>query len=239
MTDRKAARWPAALIVIVTIACLAGGSVLLVSGAMSHPPAAASLPVSQFAVRPGALGTLPPLRPGPITVTGAMPGRPGTRCSIAVTRSRLVIPSLCVSGPIVLTEMQRDGALVIPRDVREIAMWDGGAQLSGPAGRLVRLGTTLLAGHVDYAGQGDGTLFDLYQVQPGAVVYTSDASGHVARWRVTSLIVAVKSHLPSWVFAGPAGARKLVIVTCGGPVDYVQGHGYSYADNVIATAIPG
>jgi hypothetical protein len=29
-----------------------------------------------------------------------------------------------------------------------------------------------------------------------------------------------------------------VIVTCGGPVDYVQGYGYSYRDNVIAAAVP-
>jgi hypothetical protein len=38
--------------------------------------------------------------------------------------------------------------------------------------------------------------------------------------------------------AGPTGLRKLVIVTCGGPVQYVPGYGYSYLDNVIATAVP-
>jgi hypothetical protein len=40
------------------------------------------------------------------------------------------------------------------------------------------------------------------------------------------------------VFAGPAGARRLVIVTCGGPVEYSRGTGYSYEDNVIAVAVP-
>jgi hypothetical protein len=29
-----------------------------------------------------------------------------------------------------------------------------------------------------------------------------------------------------------------VLVTCGGPVDYVAGYGYSYRDNVIVTAVP-
>ncbi|WP_051450157.1 class F sortase [Actinospica robiniae] len=111
-------------------------------------------------------------------------------------------------------------------------------QLSGPNGRPPNQGTTLLAGHVDYTGQGTGTLYDLYRVQPGTLVYASDASGHVPRWRVTGLTVVSKTELPSWVFAGTAGPRKLVIVTCGGPVDYVPGYGNTYRDNVIATAVP-
>jgi hypothetical protein len=30
----------------------------------------------------------------------------------------------------------------------------------------------------------------------------------------------------------------LVMVTCGGPLDYIQGYGYSYRYNVIAVAVP-
>jgi hypothetical protein len=117
-------------------------------------------------------------------------------------------------------------------------MWNHGAQLYGPGGKPLKKGTTLLAGHINYFGQGTGTLYNLYEVQPGAIVYASDASGYLTRWHVTRLAVVLKSELPSWVFAGTAGPRKLVIVTCGGPVQYTRGYGYSYRDNVIAVAVP-
>jgi hypothetical protein len=225
-------------LVAVVIACLAGGTALIISGSSSHRPRAAPLPVKQFAIKPSTLGGLPPLRQGRVIVTGADPGWPGKPCRVPVIRSHLVIGSLCINAPILPVYQRPNGSLVIPYDVHEIGMWDGGAQLTSPDGKPLRQGATLLVGHVDYAGQGNGTLYDLYQVQPGAIVYASDASGHVTRWRVTSLTVVLKSELPSWVFAGQTGPRKLVIVTCGGPVDYVQGYGYSYRDNVIAVAVP-
>lgn len=225
---------PVPVIALAVIACLAGGTALIVSGARSDPPGAAPLPVRGFTAGPGVIGRLPPLKQGRSTTTG----RPGGPCPGLVTRSRLVIRSLCIDSAVVPVYRQPGGALVIPPNVREVGMWTGGAPLSGPGGKPVKQGTTLLAGHVDYAGQGNGALYRLYQVQPGATVYTSGSSGHLTRWQVTSLTVVAKSELPSWVFAGPAGPRKLVIVTCGGPVDYIQGYGYSYRDNVIATAVP-
>ena len=234
----RAASWRFMALVAVVIACLAGGTALIISGSSSHRPRAAPLPVKQFAIKPSTLGGLPPLRQGRVIVTGADPGWPGKPCRVPVIRSHLVIGSLCINAPILPVYQRPNGSLVIPYDVHEIGMWDGGAQLTSPDGKPLRQGATLLVGHVDYAGQGNGTLYDLYQVQPGAIVYASDASGHVTRWRVTSLTVVLKSELPSWVFAGRTGPRKLVIVTCGGPADYVHGYGYSYRDNVIAAAVP-
>lgn len=221
------------LFALAVAAALLGGAALIVTGSRSHPPQAAPLPTRQFALDPGALGKPPP-GPGGIGADG----RPGESCSTPVTRSHLVIASVCVDGLIVPTYQQADGALAIPHDVHEIGMWHGGAQLSGPGGAPLNQGTTLLAGHVDYLGQGPGSLYNLYLVQPGAPVYTSDAAGHITRWRVTSLAVVLKSELPSWVFAGRSGPRKLVIVTCGGPVEYIPRHGNAFRDNVIATAVP-
>lgn len=235
---RKATWWHMPLFAVAVAACLAGGAVLIVDGSRSQPPKAAPLPVAQFAIAPGMLGKLPPLRQARVTVSGVVLGRPGERCRISIARSRLAIPSLCINGPVVPTYQQRGGALVIPDNVHEVAMWNGGAQLSGPAGKPLRKGTTLLAGHVDYYGQGNGTLYNLYRIQPGAVVYASDASGHVTRWRVTRLVVVLKSQMPLWAFAGTTGPRRLVMVTCGGPLDYIRGYGYSYRDNVIAVAVP-
>jgi hypothetical protein len=226
---------PVPVIALAVITCLVGGTVLIVSGARLNPPGAAPLPVRGFTAGPGVIGKLPPLNQGRSTTTGG----PGGPCRVPVTRSRLVIGSLSINSPVVPADRQPGGALTIPSDVREVGMWTGGAPLSGPGGKPVKQGTTLLTGHVDYAGQGNGALYRLYQVQPGATVCTSGSSGPLTRWQVTSLTVVAKSELPAWVFAGPAGPRKLVIVTCGGPVDYIQGYGYSYRDNVIAAAVPG
>jgi len=59
-------------------------------------------------------------------------------------------------------------------------------------------GTTLLAGHVNDVAQGNGTLHDLYKVEPGALVYVADPAGAVTRWRVVGLDVAVKAAPGSW-----------------------------------------
>jgi Sortase domain len=227
------------LFTLAVIAALAAGTMLIVSGAQSHAPPAAPLPARQFAIDPGALGPLPPLKRGGSGITDTTgTGWSGKPCTVPVTSAHLVIGSVCVDGPIVPTYQRSDGALVIPSDVHDVGMWDGGAQLSGPDGKPLNQGTTLLAGHVDYVGQGAGALYNLYLVKPGAIVYTADAAGRVTRWRVTGLAVVQKSELPSWVFAGPTGPRRLVIVTCGGPVQYSAQYGNSYLDNVIATAVP-
>jgi hypothetical protein len=228
--------WRARIFAAGVIGALVGGSALIISGVRPHPPSAAPLPARQFAIDPGALGALPPLKQGTLTITDA--GSDGKPCSIPVTKSHLVIASLCVNGAIVPTYQQSDGALAIPYDVHQVGIWNGGAQLSSPAGQPVSHGTTLMAGHVDYFGQGAGALYNLYRAEPGAIVYAADAAGHVTRWRVTGLTVVLKSQLPSWVFAGTAGPRRLVIVTCGGPVEYSPQYGNSYRDNVIATAVP-
>jgi len=77
--------------------------------------------------------------------------------------------------------------------------------------------TTLLARHVNDVAQDNGTLHDLYKVEPGALVYVADPAGAVTRWRVVGLDVAVKAALPKWMLAGPEGPRKLALVTRGGP----------------------
>jgi hypothetical protein len=158
------ARWLLPLFAFMVVTCLVGGTMLIISGAMSDPPRAAPLPARQFAIKPGAFSRLPPLKHGTITATGWS----GKSCSIPVTRSHLVIASLCINAPVVPAYQQRDGTLMIPPDVHEIGMWNGGAQLSGPGGTPLQQGTTLLAGHVDYAGQGIGALYNLYQATPTA-----------------------------------------------------------------------
>ncbi len=103
-----------------------------------------------------------------------------------------------MNGPIVTTFTTPEGALIIPQDVRKIGLWDKGAPIMGTDQQPQPGGTTLLAGHVDDVAQGNGTLHDLYKVEPGALVYVADPAGAVTRWRVVGWDVVVKAAPGLW-----------------------------------------
>jgi hypothetical protein len=140
-----------------------------------------------------------------------------------VVADHLVIPSLHVDA-LVRTTSIVDHELVIPGDVHDVGEW----------GRKVNAGTTILAGHVNWVGQGLGALGGLANIPPGATVYLSNRAGVVSVWSVVSLRAVSKLDLPETLFAS-GGARRLVLVTCGGAFDAAT---HQYADNVLATAVP-
>ncbi len=217
---------------LTSLAVLVMGVLIVVHARHTTAPAAAPLPERGFSVTAGSLPALTAQVPaGSSSVAGPGP------CSLTLGESRVVAPSLCVDGPIVPTDLEPDGALAIPHDVHTVGWWDKGAGLS-TTGRGNTTGTTLLAGHVDYLGQGDGALYRLSRITPGAVLYTTDRAGTVTRWRAVSLRVVIKSELPADLFTGRSGPRRLIVVTCGGPIEHLPGYGNSYRDNVIVTAVP-
>jgi len=221
------------LLTFVAILVLFGGGAYLVftTKPTSHRPASGPMPAVTF--------TAPKTAPVKKTATvvtvhvGELAPMTGTMtdqaCDPKLKPMTLVIPALCIQGSLVSTNL-RAGSLEIPADVHRIGTW--GATLRSPTG------TTLMAGHVNYVGQGNGALYDLAQVQPGMMVYATGASGDVTVWKIAGLAVAVKPHVPLWVFSGDNGPRRLAIVTCGGPLSYVKGWGWNYQDNIIATALP-
>ncbi|WP_258957007.1 class F sortase [Rhodococcus globerulus] len=137
----------------------------------------------------------------------------------------LSLDPLGVQAPIVDASVI-DGALTPPDDVSEVGIWLDGAPLDS------QTGTTLIAGHVNLAGQGNGALFDLGTVEPGQEIRTSDAAGNSTRWRVTAVVSRAKADgIEESVLAGPDGPRKLAVVTCGGELEFSDGVG-NYQDNV-------
>jgi hypothetical protein len=211
--------------VVLLGAAITVASVMLIVDGNRHSEAhAAPLPTRQFsnapAAPPGQPASDPPPDGGPATTYGSP--------------NHLYIRSLHVAAPLV-DEALSGGSLTIPGDVHRVGRWVGGAALDG------KQGTVLLAGHVNYGDQGNGALYSLYSVQPGAVVVTTDAHSHPSSWRVTGLQVIDKANLSDSVFA-PTGPRRLLVVTCGGPLITVTAadgsHYRTYRDNVVATAVP-
>jgi len=139
------------------------------------------------------------------------------------------IPALGVSAPI-LSESPVNGALTIPPDVHNVG-WDEQTPTPG------RPGVALLAGHVNWVGQGEGALGAIGQLVPGDTV-TINWQGHKTTWRVASKpVLSSNTVAHPWLFSNQ-GSPRLALVTCGGPFKEIPGVGGSYADNVIVQAVP-
>ena len=201
-------------LLVLLLATAGVGGLLLWRGLHPDPPPAAPLPAYPFDRRAAA-------------TSGATPAA-GSVSVPAYGPARLGIPSLRIDAPVVPEPATTRGDLVIPGDPGTVGRWRGGADLAAT------VGTTLLAGHVNVAGEGLGALSELHRVEPGALVVTTDAGGAARYWRVEALLVRAKNDLPPFPQDGP---RQLAIVTCGGPLEHAPG-GNTYRDNVIALAAP-
>lgn len=137
----------------------------------------------------------------------------------------LALGGIGVAAPIVDASVI-NGVLTPPSLVSMVGIWLDGAALDAAEG------TTLLAGHVNLVGQGNGALFNLALMKPGDLVHTSDAQGRMTAWRVTAVVDRPKADgIEESVLDGPVGPRRLAVVTCGGDLTYANGVG-NYEDNV-------
>ncbi|HEY4377584.1 MAG TPA: class F sortase, partial [Acidimicrobiales bacterium] len=138
---------------------------------------------------------------GPASPPSSPPAVGGPAAATAPAAPRLMIPSLHVTAS--LDPERIDGhQLSIPGDVRRVGWWTGGATLDA------RLGTVLVAGHVNDLRQGRGALWNLAHVDPGAPVFTVDRHGHTRAWRVASVVAVAKAALPQSIFT-PTGPARL------------------------------
>jgi hypothetical protein len=167
-----------------------------------------------------------PLPDSTVTVVGSVPA-PATTHS---TPSTVTVPSINQHDvPVVAATVDGDH-ISPPRDVHMAGIWTGGASLDAIAG------TTTLVGHVNYVRQGDGAFHDLSFVQVGSPITTVDATSSATAWIVTAVTATPQAAgVDPAAVAGPAGPRRLVLVTCGGQYDRTL---HSYSNNVYVWANP-
>lgn len=148
--------------------------------------------------------------------------------------ARLRIPALGVNAPIVATGAV-NGSMVIPADVHQVGWYDG---IDAPGGSGVapapgQSGVAILAGHVNWVGQGPGALKNIGTLESGDSIDVTGTNGRLTHWVVAKKpTVSSKTQLPPELFSN-SGAARLALVTCGGPFDSSTGN---YADNVIVWA---
>jgi len=225
--DGTGRRWGPLAAALPVALLLAGGA--LTAGELLGPdggPHAQPLPAHVFSIDPAAARTLP----GPPPLVRPQPGSIQAACArLPASRPQVAIPSLCIYAPLVPVRVE-GGALVIPADVHL-----AGLDVQSAALRA-RHGTIIIAGHVDNASQGDGTFYFLYQIKPGALITVTGPGHATTAWRAYKTAVTAKTALPPgiWSLAGP---RRLVLVTCGGPLEHTRA-GNAYRDNVLIYATP-
>lgn len=241
--DRRPGRKAWLVVALIAAAVVLAGAIILIRLGTKSPQAA-PLPPAEFTVpsaapsagpsaeptvAPGPLPTLASVIPteSPRTAAPAVPdqSKPRPQTPGPLTVRELAVPAVGIDATVVGGAISA-GELQVPRDVAQVAQWDGSAALSSASG------TVLVAGHVDNVNQGQGAMWPLHLVRPGDAVYLTD-NAVVTRWRIVSLQVIEKSKLPQQLFVGDHGDRKLALVTCGGDI-----HDGNYDSNVIAIAVP-
>jgi sortase (surface protein transpeptidase) len=138
----------------------------------------------------------------------------------------LAIPAIGVSARVVPEGLGPDGTLVIPPPA-QVGWYD-----RGPAPG--QSGTTVLAGHIDDDGV-PGALLRLNDVQLGAAVRVTTASGRVAAYNVTRRQLLPQQELAYSGLLSQQGAPALVLVSCGGAYDAAT---HLYLDNIVVVAEP-
>lgn len=220
------------VVVVLLMVAVASGAALFLSGVQEAEQADAPAPMPE---QPFSMGSRTPLVDGVVSLPAG--GVLSNEVQIIespipdpLPANTVAVADLDVVASIVTTDIV-DNELVIPDDVRQVARYSGGAK-PGDA-----TGTVLLAGHVNSRKMGRGALYPLYRIKAGTIITVADENGVPHRYGVVGLITTGKDTLPDDLFS-TEGQPRLVLVTCGGPLERTASGDNSYRDNVIVTALP-
>lgn len=226
--------------VLLLVVCLAVAVAVPVAWVLTRPSADAGVPVTTIgAPSPTASGVAPTASGAAGTASGAAPTtRLPTLTAHPATPGgdrrdpppvRLVVPSAGIDASVTPVGVDANGAMVVPKEVREVGWYRYGSAPGSAQGAAV------IAGHVDAREQGTGALFALRTVEVGDRVSVTVAGGRTLTYRVEAKQTIVKQRLPVERLFARDGAPRLVLITCGGPFLADLG---SYRDNLVVVAVP-
>jgi len=95
-----------------------------------------------------------------------------------------------------------------------------------------RAGNVVLVGHVD-TYLGPAVFYDLYLLRPGDRIEVRLSSHRYARYTVRSIREMSKADFPTTEVFSDTHAKRLWLITCGGPFDYATRH---YTENIVVSA---
>lgn len=143
---------------------------------------------------------------------------------------RVQIPAIGVDSPLVGLGLRADGTMQVPA-AGFPAGWFTGAPTPG------ELGPSIIAGHVDWAGE-PGVFYRLRDLAEGDQVTVQRTDGSVAVFLVTRVEQFPKDEFPTELVYGDLDFAGLRLITCGGSFDRGE---RSYVDNIVVFAefVPG
>jgi len=214
-------RTAAAATVLGAVALVMAGVIWLRSG---PAPDVGTATVNQLtapvpAPASGAAGTAVP------TQAAALPTAPVP----VIAPVRLAIPVLNLTATVQPTGVNQAGDFDVPPSVDTVGWYRYGPGLDATTGSVV------IAGHVDSATQGAGAFFRLRQLRPGDAVMVTGSDGRAARYTVAGREEYPKTAIDLNRYFTWTGAKRLTLITCGGPFNDRTHH---YRDNVVVTAVP-
>lgn len=196
-----------------TVVAALAGMVLLAGGCVDDT-AAPPAPSASESVQGQGKQDMPP----PVVVIADNPSAPVT----------LTIGE--VSAPTDPVATDTAGVLLPPQDVSRLGWWADSA-LPGSG-----IGSIVVTGHIDDAGQGDGFAAHFADLSAGDEVALSSSDGSSRQYRVDRVLsVGKDGELPLDELNRLDGPETLVLVTCGG--EFV-GPPWGYANNDFVFATP-
>ncbi|MFI0155096.1 class F sortase [Streptomyces lydicus] len=158
-------------------------------------------------------GDAPPTGPPPAPLPRSAP-------------SRVTIPSLAVSAPVLPLGLDRDGWIEAPpAEDPDLAGWYEGAPSPGERG------TAVLVGHVDNRS-GPAVFYGLGALEKGRTIRVTREDGRTAVFEVYGVQVFDKRKFPARKVYADTGRPELRVLTCGGSYSPDTG----YAGNVVVFA---
>lgn len=137
----------------------------------------------------------------------------------------LSIPVLSVRSDVVPLGLEDDGTMEVPTAASDTGWYE---QSPTPG----ELGPSVLAAHVDWAGQ-EGVFASIGELRAGDEIEVTREDGSIATFRVERVASYAKSRFPTDAVYGDLDHAGLRLITCGSEFD--EGTG-DYADNVVVFA---
>ncbi|WP_071606482.1 class F sortase [Luteipulveratus halotolerans] len=157
--------------------------------------------------------------------SGAAYSRPVGTVLAASRPTRVRIPSLKVSTPMIDLGLQPNGRMEVPQNGRD-AGWFTDSPTPG------ELGPSIVAAHVTWQNR-RGVFFELGAMKPGQRVVVDRADGSAATFQVDQVGQYPKAAFPTDKVYGTVDRAELRLITCGGVYDGDAGH---HLDNVVVFA---
>ena len=137
---------------------------------------------------------------------------------------RLQIGAIGVDSTLMDLGLRADGSMGVPPDAFPAGWYTGGPTPG-------ELGPAIIAGHVDWNGQ--GVFYRLRDLKPGDQVTITRTDGSKPVFRVTRVSQFPKDQFPTKLVYGNIDHAGLRLITCGGSYNSRTRH---YEDNLVAFA---